>query len=33
MIDGDQLKGQGAVDVGGKKTELDIAGMRQKKTK
>jgi hypothetical protein len=30
-IDGDKLKGKGAVDVGGKKTEFDIEGKREKK--
>ena len=32
-IDGDKLKGKGAVDAGGTKTEFDIAGKREKKDK
>ena len=32
-IDGDNLKGKGAVEVGGQKTEFDIAGKREKKDK
>ena len=32
-IDGDKLKGKGAVENGGKKTEFDIAGKREKKDK
>ena len=32
-IDGDKLKGKGAVDNGGTKTEFDIAGKREKKDK
>ena len=32
-IDGDKLKGKGAVENGGQKTEFDIAGKRQKKDK
>jgi hypothetical protein len=30
-IDGDKLKGKGAVEFGGEKREFDIAGMREKK--
>jgi hypothetical protein len=30
-IDGDKLKGKGAVENGGKKTEFDIEGKREKK--
>ena len=30
-IDGDNLKGKGAVENGGRKTEFDIAGKREKK--
>ena len=30
-IDGDKLKGKGAVEAGGRKTEFDIAGKREKK--
>jgi hypothetical protein len=30
-IDGDKLKGKGAVEAGGKKTEFDIEGKREKK--
>lgn len=32
-IDGDKLKGKGAVDIGGEKREFDIEGMREKKDK
>jgi hypothetical protein len=32
-VDGDKLKGKGAVDAGGRKTEFDIAGKREKKDK
>src|SRR5438046_9514708 len=32
-IDGDKLKGKGAVENGGGKTEFDIAGKREKKDK
>ena len=32
-IDGDTLKGKGAVETGGRKTEFDIAGTREKKDK
>ena len=32
-IDGDKLKGKGAVDAGGQKTEFDFAGKREKKDK
>jgi hypothetical protein len=32
-IDGDKLKGKGAVENGGKKTEFDIEGTREKKDK
>jgi hypothetical protein len=32
-IDGDKLKGKGAVESGGRKTEFDIAGKREKKEK
>ena len=32
-ITGDKLKGKGAVDNGGQKTEFDIAGTREKKDK
>jgi hypothetical protein len=32
-IDGDKLKGKGAVEVGDKKTEFDIEGKREKKDK
>jgi hypothetical protein len=32
-IDGDQLKGKGAVEYGGQKTEFDIEGKREKKDK
>jgi hypothetical protein len=32
-VDGDKLKGKGAVDVGGEKREFDIEGKRQKKDK
>jgi hypothetical protein len=32
-IDGDKLKGKGAVDNGGTKTEFDIAGKRERKDK
>ncbi len=32
-IDGDKLKGKGAVENGGQKTEFDIAGKREKKEK
>ena len=32
-IDGDKLKGKGAVDVGGEKREFDIEGKREKKDK
>ena len=32
-IDGDKLKGKGALDVGGEKREFDIAGKREKKDK
>jgi hypothetical protein len=31
MINGDKLKGKGASDFGGKKTEFDIEGKREKK--
>jgi hypothetical protein len=30
-VDGDQLKGKGAVDIGGQKREFDIEGKREKK--
>jgi len=30
-VDGDKLKGKGAVENGGQKTEFDIAGKREKK--
>jgi hypothetical protein len=33
MIDGDKLKGKGAVEVGGEKREFDIEGKREKKAK
>jgi hypothetical protein len=33
MIDGDKLKGKGAVEVGGEKREFDIQGKREKKDK
>ena len=33
MIDGDNLKGKGAVDAGGEKREFDIEGKREKKDK
>jgi hypothetical protein len=33
MVDGDKLKGKGAVDAGGTKREFDIAGKREKKGK
>jgi hypothetical protein len=33
MINGDQLKGKGASEFGGKKQEFDIAGKREKKDK
>ena len=32
-INGDKLKGKGAVENGGRKTEFDIAGKREKKDK
>ncbi|HMF15844.1 MAG TPA: hypothetical protein VKE98_01500 [Gemmataceae bacterium] len=32
-IDGDQFKGKGAADFGGKKQEFDISGKREKKSK
>ena len=32
-VDGDKLKGKGAVEGGGRKTEFDIAGKREKKDK
>ena len=32
-IDGDKLKGKGAVETGDRKTEFDIAGKREKKDK
>ena len=32
-IDGDKLKGKGAVEVGGEKREFDIKGKREKKEK
>jgi len=32
-IDGDKLKGKGTVEAGGRKTEFDIAGKREKKDK
>jgi hypothetical protein len=32
-IDGDKLKGKGALDVGGEKREFDITGEREKKDK
>ena len=32
-IDGDKLKGKGAVESGGRRTEFDIAGKREKKDK
>ena len=32
-IDGDELKGKGAVEAGGQKTDFDIAGKREKKDK
>ena len=32
-VDGDKLKGKGAVEGGGGKTEFDIAGKREKKDK
>ena len=32
-VDGDNLKGKGAVDAGGQKTEFDIAAKREKKDK
>jgi hypothetical protein len=32
-IDGDKLKGKGAVENGGQKTEFDITGKREKKDK
>jgi hypothetical protein len=32
-VDGDKLKGKGAVDVGGEKREFDIEGKREKKDK
>jgi hypothetical protein len=32
-VDGDKLKGKGAVDAGGKKTEFDFEGKREKKDK
>ena len=32
-IDGDKLKGKGAVEYGGEKTEFDIAGKREKTDK
>ena len=32
-IDGDKLKGKGAVEVGGEKREFDIEGKREKKAK
>ena len=32
-IDGDKLKGKGAAEVGGGKTEFDITGKREKKEK
>ena len=32
-VDGDKLKGKGAVENGGQKTEFDIAGKREKKEK
>ena len=32
-IDGDKLKGKGAVESGGKKQEFDIKGKREKKEK
>ena len=31
MVDGDKLKGKGAVENGGQKTEFDIEGKREKK--
>ena len=31
MIDGDKLKGKGAVEVGGEKREFDVEGKREKK--
>jgi hypothetical protein len=33
MIDGDKLKGKGAVEIGGEKREFDIEGKREKKDK
>ena len=32
-VDGDKLKGKGAVENGGRKTEFDITGKREKKDK
>ena len=32
-VDGDKLKGKGAVEAGGRKTEFDIAAKREKKDK
>jgi hypothetical protein len=32
-VDGDKLRGKGAVENGGRKTEFDIAGKREKKQK
>jgi hypothetical protein len=32
-VDGDKIKGKGAVENGGNKTEFDIAGKREKKDK
>ena len=32
-VDGDKLKGKGAVEFGGQKTDFDIAGKREKKEK
>ena len=32
-VDGDKLKGKGAVDVGGEKREFDIEGKRDRKDK
>jgi len=32
-VDGDRLKGKGAVENGGRKTEFDITGKREKKDK
>ena len=32
-VDGDKVKGKGAVDFNGQKTEFDIEGKREKKAK